>query len=356
LLHCSADDCLMTSFERCILTLNFEATDRVPMFDKILNDDVLAHFAGEAATPENALRVIPKATSRAVDSTRLAVSLPEHPRIERRNGYLVRVERWTEWFLERPVNSVEDFVAFIRREIEALSDWTPEKQTALNAQIEEHNAWQARFGDLALMGNLMRKTGVTMYSFVGWKPYAYAMADHPDLLSAYFEAVTNASVRDILNYRSLDAPAYFLCEDIACTRTQLFSPPFLRREFFPRLERIVDAYHRRGAKLIFHSDGNLNEILPDLVAAGIDGLHPVDTGAGMSVEETRKRFPGLVLIGGIDCMHLLPHGTPEQVRQACLQAIRVASPGYFLASTSEIHQGIPLDNFLAMKDAAEEGG
>ncbi|HIC88869.1 MAG TPA: hypothetical protein EYP04_05660 [Anaerolineae bacterium] len=128
----------------------------------------------------------------------------------------------------------------------------------------------------------------------------------------------------------------------------------MRQEFIPRLKRLNDAWHEHGIKCLFHSDGNLMEILPDLVEAGIDGLNPVETGAGMDLGEIKQLYGDLIfLAGGIDVSQLMPFGTLEEVREACQAAIAAAGPtGYFMGSTTELHNSIPLENILAMIEVA----
>lgn len=49
----------------------------------------------------------------------------------------------------------------------------------------------------------------------------------------------------------------------------------------------------------------------------------------------------------------LTYGTPEEVRQACLYAIRATQGiGYFLGSTTELHWHVQLENALAMFETA----
>jgi uroporphyrinogen decarboxylase len=64
------------------------------------------------------------------------------------------------------------------------------------------------------------------------------------------------------------------------------------------------------------------------------------------------------LAGNIDCAHLLPHGTPEQVREAVRQAIADAASGggYILTSSNSIHSSCKPENFVAMVEAAREFG
>lgn len=75
---------------------------------------------------------------------------------------------------------------------------------------------------------------------------------------------------------------------------------------------------------------------------------------------TVKRMVGerVCLVGNIDCAHLLPHGTPEQVEQAVIQAIRDAGEGggYILSSSNSIHSSVNPANFVAMIEAAHKHG
>lgn len=76
----------------------------------------------------------------------------------------------------------------------------------------------------------------------------------------------------------------------------------------------------------------------------------------MTVREVRQRYPQLFLTGGVDVSQLLPLGTPEEVRAACLENIAATNGiGYLLGSTTELHWEIPTANILAMIEAAWQG-
>ncbi len=149
-------------------------------------------------------------------------------------------------------------------------------------------------------------------------------------------------------------PAIFDCEDIASKNGPLFSPEIMKKWFFPHFEMLVDTYHKKGVMFIFHTDGNVMPVLDDLVAAGIDGLNPLEIIAGMNLKEIRKRHKDLIMIGGIDCSQLLPYGTLQEIKKAVQEAIRDAGPWYFPGSSTELHAGIPLDNIRVMVDTIKE--
>jgi uroporphyrinogen decarboxylase len=72
-----------------------------------------------------------------------------------------------------------------------------------------------------------------------------------------------------------------------------------------------------------------------------------------------RQFVGdkVCLVGNIDCARLLPHGTPDQVREAVRQAIAAApGGGYIFTSSNSIHSSCRPENFLAMVRACQEFG
>lgn len=94
--------------------------------------------------------------------------------------------------------------------------------------------------------------------------------------------------------------------------------------------------------------------MDDFVDAGIDGINPMETVAGMSIKEVRQRYSNkLFITGGIDVSQLMAFGTVEEVREACINAIEEAGGvGYFLGSTTELHPHIPAENIMAMIEVA----
>ena len=72
---------------------------------------------------------------------------------------------------------------------------------------------------------------------------------------------------------------------------------------------------------IFHSDGKVWEVIPDLIALGVNALHPIEPKA-MDINEVKARFGGkLALIGNID-MDILARGTPAAVKAQVRQRIQ----------------------------------
>ena len=137
------------------------------------------------------------------------------------------------------------------------------------------------------------------------------------------------------------------------------SPDLFRQFILPPLKAMIAMIHDEGAFCIKHSDGDLYPILDMIVSAGPDGINPIEPVAGMELKKVKQLVGKKVcLTGNIDCAHLLPHGTPQQVREAVRQAIADAAPGggYILCSSNSIHSSCNPQNFVAMISACHEFG
>jgi uroporphyrinogen decarboxylase len=99
------------------------------------------------------------------------------------------------------------------------------------------------------------------------------------------------------------------------------------------------------------------DVLPDLVAAGIDALNPVEKAAGMDVYAVRRQYPELTIVGGLDVTFLLRVGTPDDVRRETRRMIREvgAESRLLIGSTTELENNVPLANYLAFHDEVMRG-
>jgi len=181
----------------------------------------------------------------------------------------------------------------------------------------------------------------------------------PEFAHELMDKVLAMSLRVARNAIRAGADAIVIADDYAGNQGPFFSPAVAREFVIPRLKRMVDAIHEEGGRVIKHSDGNLLPILDQIVAAGVDGLNPIEPLAGMQIGDMKKRYGArLCLIGNIDCGHLLPHGTVEEVEAAVKDCIAQAGSGggLILSSSNSIHSSVNPANYLAMIQAARKFG
>lgn len=89
----------------------------------------------------------------------------------------------------------------------------------------------------------------------------------------------------------------------------------------------------------------------------MDVLNPMQVAANkMAADNLYAHFRGrMAFWGGIDSQHILPHGTPADVRRAVRETIRAMhglEGGYVLAAVHNVQDDVPPENVWAMLEEA----
>lgn len=113
----------------------------------------------------------------------------------------------------------------------------------------------------------------------------------------------------------LDADGIFVSDDIGTQTGPFFSPEIFRTFFKPYYEQLFGKAHQLGMHFWLHSCGNIEALLPDLIGAGLDVIHPIQKYT-MDDERIAKAFGDRICIWyGFDVQQIIPFGTPQEVRQ-----------------------------------------
>ncbi len=185
---------------------------------------------------------------------------------------------------------------------------------------------------------------------------AYAEA----LMEKVIEVVT-AIVGRALDEVGQYADVILWMEDMGFQDRAYMRPELYRKMVKPYHARLVEAIKAKtDAKVMVHSDGSIRELLGDFVEIGIDGINPVQvSAAGMDSAELKQEFGrDLFFWGAIDTQHVLPFGTPADVKAEVRRRIEDLAPGggYVIASCHNVQKEVPPANVVAMIEAAAEYG
>jgi len=144
----------------------------------------------------------------------------------------------------------------------------------------------------------------------------------------------------------------YVAEDMGSQQSLLFSPAQIHEFLIPRMRRIMDLAHSAGAYVFHHSDGAVRPIIPDMIAAGIDVLNPIQWRCrGMDREGLKRDFGDrLVFHGGVDNQYTLAFGTVDEVAREVADNLRIlgAGGGYILAPCHNIQAVSPAENIVTM--------
>jgi len=349
---------LQGSIERVRTVINGQIPDRPPLYELLRNDAVISYFAGETMTLENAPQTVYRAYEPAVDATRPSVRLPsEEKTLTLDDGRMQRHFRWTTWTGPRVYGDSEAYAAAKKAYIDNFdSSWTAKRQAQMEQTLSRIDQERRRLGEVFFFPGGLGGLGLAgIYGEVGLEHFSYYLADCPGIIDDLFECNTISAVTRIEHLPGDHGiEAVFCADDIAFKSGPLLAPSWFEKHYFPRFSRIIDAYHRKGIKVLFHSDGNLNPILSGLVEAGIDGLNPIEVCAGMDVGDIHRRYPHLFMAGGIDVSQLLPFGKPAEIKDVVRQTIEAAEGRIMIGSSTELHNDVPLGNYLALREAVLE--
>ncbi len=187
----------------------------------------------------------------------------------------------------------------------------------------------------------------------------YAFAADPEFAHELMDKVLDANLAMVRRAVREGVDVVMLGDDYAHNFAPMMSPAHFREFIQPRLKRMIDLIHEEGALCIKHSDGNLWDILDQIVDAGPDAVNPIEPAAGMDVGEVKAKFGDRVaVVGNIDCGELLSNGTTADVTEAVRECIAKGAPGggYMLSSSNSIHSSVKPENYRAMVEAGKKYG
>lgn len=133
-----------------------------------------------------------------------------------------------------------------------------------------------------------------------------------------FSLVNNFFLAQYERWAKTEVNALVMMDDWGSQHSLLVSPVQWRRLFKPAYAEYVRIAHAAGKKFFMHSDGDIAAIYPDLIEIGVDAIN--SQLFCMNIPELGRRYRGAITFWGeIDRQHVLPAGTPAEVRAAVQQ-------------------------------------
>lgn len=194
---------------------------------------------------------------------------------------------------------------------------------------------------------------------MGLENFSYALYDDAALVETLFEIIGSSYLE--IAKRLVEVPrlgAVFMSDDLAHQGGCLVSPEVYRKYVFPWYRRIGEVLDGAGLPFIFHSDGNIIEVLDDLAGCGICAIHPIEPQA-MDIVEIKKRYGNTFCIfGNVDLEYTLTRGSTSEVEEQVRRKIRDLAPGggYGLAASNSVPDYVKPENYRAMVESARRYG
>ena len=269
------------------------------------------------------------------------------------------VDQWGRIMQESKEGKTTYFVDGIVNNSRDLDHYAP--PNAFDSDILEMIAVimkQARNTDIVMMGECHSGWHLGFQVRGGIEKIAIDLYRNPVFARDLLDKLAEASQAFARAYIEAGVDVLVVTDDYADNHGPLINPRLFREFELPNLQKIVDIGKKHGVPVLKHSDGNLYPILDDIIGTGISGLHPIEPGA-MELRGFKEKFGRSVcILGNVDCRHVLPYGTEQDVRLDVRRCIDDAGKGggFVLASSNSIHGNVKVDNVYTMVDEARKYG
>ena len=346
----------MTGLERAIKAMNFEATDRLPIMANGVSAQFVQWFLGIS------------------EENYWADQRTHHYETMRRLGQDFHIQMWfpprekkKKWSSGRE-DGFGDNVEAIAAEMERLSvecdlnaeELDKSREARIQDIMDYQLAVQAEVGDEILWIFGMDSHGPRIvgldYGRFGYEGYFLAVAMCPDVVGDYIgaqarlscihnECVVEAAGR--LNWPRIG----YTGADMTTQRSNMIHPKVMDRIYFPHLDYALKPLVENNFKIVWHSDGYMNDMVPPLIDIGVAGFQGFQEECGTLIKDMAKlrnrNGDPLILWGSCSVLEVIRVGDFDDIRREVQRVLdEWPHPGLCLATPTYLDEDVPFENIV----------
>ncbi len=178
---------------------------------------------------------------------------------------------------------------------------------------------------------------------------------NPDLINEMYERIYSFATASCIRLVKAGVDMIKITGDIGMQRGLMMSPAVWRKFDKERLGKLISGLKEINPdlKMFMHTDGDVSEIIEDLIEIGIDILNPIQPECMDPAEIKKKYGDRLVLHGAVSLQKTLPFGSPEDVQEEVKFLIKNCNVdgGFVIGPSNVLFKEIPPENIVAMYEA-----
>lgn len=181
---------------------------------------------------------------------------------------------------------------------------------------------------------------------LGITPHLLAFYDAPALLHSINEYVLKVYSTALMKVLDIVTPdLVYIMEDLSGKNGPMISGEMFDEFVGGYYRRLIPLLRARGVSNVFvDTDGDFNQIIPNFIAAGVDGFLPMDVNAGMDIVKVRERYPKLKFIGGYNKLCIA--GGKEAIDREFARIMPVIrGGGYIVGADHQVAPSTSLENY-----------
>jgi len=224
---------------------------------------------------------------------------------------LTRMPTYLDW----PVKDRATWNEFKKR----LDPDTPERWPVdWNAYVQEMN----KLGEETPISLEVGGFYGYLREWIGSERILYMFYDDPGLIEDMMEhmlCLETEVIKRVVKDIRVDMATFW--EDMCYKTGPLISPAMVRKFMMPRYKKITDLLRSNGVDIIYlDSDGNVDQLIPLWLEAGINYIWPFEVAAGNDVVAIRKKYGKDLIIGGAIDKRALIKGK-EAIREEVMSKV-----------------------------------
>ena len=347
----------MTSRERVLAAIQHRTPDRVPrdiLLEPITGERLAAHLGTtdlHAALRNDLFYLYPSPTRQS-------------------NGYSAYYSRpnvtWDEWGRGRIWDDQRHYAEYLYplERAESVDEllaypWPDLLEPYRYAALAERVAgWHAR--GYAVIGDVSETTFEIAWQLRSMERLFDDMLHEDEKAAVILDQITDRTAYAAGMMARAGVDLLYTGDDVAMQTGLMMSRKLWLRWLGPRLRRVIQAARSVYPDLPvkYHSDGKINDLIPDLIEAGVTILNPVQPECVDYSWVKSTHGDRLAFYGGLGVQSVLPFGSPQEVREHVREAIEIlgAGGGLVIGPSHVIERDTPIENILAMQAAIDEYG
>jgi len=218
--------------------------------------------------------------------------------------------------------------------------------------LSDMNQWKNTHFTITEVRNIFKLS----WELRGFERYMMDLALEPRLVETLADRALEHLIEQSKQLVRRGVDMLMITGDIAMQESMMLSPHMWRKYFKPRLKVWLDEVRReKDTYFMFHSDGNMLDVMGDLIEIGFDAITPIQPEC-MDVAKIKRQFGDQACLHGtISCQKTLPFGTPDDVASEVRHRISCCGKdgGLILAPSNTVQPDVPIENILALYKTAK---
>lgn len=172
----------------------------------------------------------------------------------------------------------------------------------------------------------------------------------PQFVDELLDRIVDYNLKVIDIALQYDIDGFHFGDDWGQQKGLIMGPGYWRRFIKPRLAKMYGRVKEKGLIVSQHSCGDIHEVFPDLIHAGLD-VYQTFQPEIYDIKKVKKEYGDhLTFWGAISTQRLLPFATPDEVKRVTRETIQILGEngGYIAAPTHAVPGDVPPENIIAL--------